>query len=282
MQKSWFVKDLLEWTTRYFREKGIDEPRLEAEVLLAHILGKNRVYLYTNYDAPVNQHEREKFRESIKRRVKREPLAYIVGYKEFMSLEFRVSPAVLIPRPETELLVENVLDIITESDHARICDVGTGSGAIAISIAFYNHEASVYAVDLSEDAVGIARENATRHNVNIDLRQGDLLQPFTGEKQFDVIVANLPYIPENEYRELDTGIIRYEPVGALVAPGDGLDLYRQLVPRAFEMLAPGGYLLVEIAYNQGAAALNLMQAFKDKEIIKDLAGHDRVVKARKE
>ena len=130
--------------------------------------------------------------------------------------------------------------------------------------------------------MGIARENATRHNVNIDFRQGDLLQPFTGEKQFDVIVANLPYIPENEYRELDTGIIRYEPVGALVAPGDGLDLYRRLVPRAFEMLAPGGYLLVEIAYNQGAAALNLMQAFKDKEIIKDLAGHDRVVKARKE
>lgn len=282
MQKSWCIKDLLEWTTRYFREKNIDEPRLEAEILLAHVLGKNRVYLYTNYDAPVNQHERDKFRESIKRRVKREPLAYIVGYKEFMSLEFGVSPAVLIPRPETELLVETVLDMITEGAHIRICDVGTGSGAIAISIAFYNSQADVYAVDLSENALDIARENAARHNVNINFRQGDLLLPFIDEKQFDIIAANLPYIPEKEYRELDTGIIKYEPVGALAVPGDGLDLYRRLVPMAIKMLAPGGYLLVEIAHNQGAAALDLMQAFKEKEIIKDLAGHDRVVKARKE
>lgn len=282
MQKSWRIKDLLQWTTRYFIDKGIEEPRLEAEVLLAHILKKNRVYLYTNYDAPVNQNERDEFRECIKRRVNCEPLAYIIGYKEFMSLEFKVNSEVLIPRPETELLVETVLDLVAGRDSIRICDVGTGSGAIAVSLASYHSEASICAADISVHALEVARENAARNNVTVDFRQGDLLIPFTKEKPFDIIVANLPYIPENEYRELAPGIINYEPVGALLAPGDGLDLYRRLVPMAYDQLVPGGYLIAEIAYNQGQKALNMASLFQEREIIKDFAGHDRLLKARKE
>ncbi|SHG93429.1 release factor glutamine methyltransferase [Thermosyntropha lipolytica DSM 11003] len=283
MQNTWRIKDLLSWTTRFFTEKGLEEPRLEAEVLLASALGKDRVYLYTNYDLPVNQKERELYREWIKRRVKGEPTAYITGSKEFMSLEFKVTPHVLIPRPDTEILVEEALHLANRwQEKVRICDVGTGSGAIAVSLAYYLKRAHVYATDISEEALKVAEYNAQKHGVKVVFKAGDLMQPLAGEEKFHIITANLPYISEEEYIKLSPSVRDYEPKSALLAPGDGLDLYRSLLPQAWELLYAGGYLLMEIGFNQGEKALAMAEKWGKAEIIKDLAGRDRVVKLLKE
>ncbi|MEN6349693.1 MAG: peptide chain release factor N(5)-glutamine methyltransferase [Syntrophomonas sp.] len=281
MQQQWRIKELLEWTTRFFAEKGIVNPRLEAEVLLARILEKDRVYLYAHFDKPVNRDEREQFRHYIIRRVKGEPVAYITGHKEFMSLDFQVNPAVLIPRPETELLVELALDLAGGMNEVRICDVGTGSGAIAISLAAYCPTARVFATDISPEALKIARGNAARYGDKVSFHQGDLLSPLQDKGSFDIIVANLPYIAEAEFRELEPGVREYEPSGALLAPGDGLDIYRRLVPQALKVLSPGGYILMEIDPRQSKKALEMVQGFSDYHLVQDLAGLDRIVKARK-
>jgi release factor glutamine methyltransferase len=174
---SWTINELLAWTTDYFNSKKIREARMEAEVLLARVLGKDRVYLYTHYDAPVNQHERAMFREYVKRRAQNEPLAYITGTREFMSLEFKVNPDVLIPRPETELIVEEVIELFAGKT-CSICDIGTGSGAIAISLAHYLPQAKVFASDISAMALATARDNAARLQAKVEFREGDLLSPF--------------------------------------------------------------------------------------------------------
>jgi len=281
VQKNWRIKDLLEWTTRYFLDRGVQESRLEAEILLAHVLEKNRVYLYANYDEPVNQIERDTYRAYIKRRSVGEPLAYITGQREFMSLSFRVSPDVLIPRPDTEVLVETALSLAQTGEIKRICDVGTGSGAIAVSLAVYLRESEVYAVDLSPRALEIARDNARSHDVLIHFREGDLLEPLMNEEKIDMIVANLPYITDDQLEELDIGVKDYEPRMALVALGDGLDLYRRLLPQAYQLLRPGGYLLLEIDPRQIESAKIMMQSFGEMEIIRDYAGRERLIKARR-
>lgn len=281
MQKSWRIKELLEWTTRYFLDKGMQASRLEAEILLAHVLEKNRVYLYANYDEPVNQAEREKYRTLIKRRTAGEPLAYIVGYKEFMSLAFRVSPDVLIPRPDTEILVETAINIAGYDQINRICDVGTGSGAIAISLAVYLPARSIYATDLSPAALHIARDNARLHNVAVDFREGDLLEPVEYELPMDMVTANLPYIPPAEIERLEVGVRDWEPRLALAATGDGLDIYRRLVPQVQKLLRAGGYLLWEIDPRQAGPARDMLKGFEEIEILKDGAGRDRLVKARR-
>jgi protein-(glutamine-N5) methyltransferase, release factor-specific len=281
VQKSWRIKELLEWTTRYFLDKGMQASRLEAEILLAHVLGKNRVYLYANYDEPVNQVEREKFRAFIKRRTAGEPLAYIVGLKEFMSLNFRVSPDVLIPRPDTEILVETAITIAGKDQISRICDVGTGSGAIAISLAVYLPACRIYATDLSPAALNVARKNAELHNAAVDFRGGDLLEPLENEEQMDIITANLPYVPLAQIDELEIGVRDWEPRMALAATGDGLDIYRRLVPQAQKLLRSGGYLLWEIDPRQAGPARDMLEGFEEIEILKDGAGRDRLVKARR-
>ncbi len=279
--QSWTVKELLEWTSNYFREKNIEEARLEAEILLARVLGKDRVYLYTNYDAPVNQDERTIFREFIKRRVREEPLSYITGIKEFMSLEFKVSPAVLIPRPESEIIVEQAIDLFKDQP-CLICDIGTGSGALAISLAHYLPLARVFATDISRQALETAQDNAASLQVEVEFGEGDLLSPFLDKvNYFDLIVANLPYIPLEEYNTLDSGVKSYEPRIALLAPGDGLDIYRRLLPQALTLLKEGAYLFIEIGWQQGEKALQMMNDFKEVQLIKDLAGYNRVVMARK-
>lgn len=292
MAGTWTIKELLAWTQGYFRDHGLVDPRLEAELLLAHVLGQSRVYLYANYEAPSNPHEREVYRNLIKRRATGEPLAYITGTKEFMSLTYQVGPQVLIPRPETELLVEQVIDLARAAKASleegefhsaiRICDVGTGSGAIAVSLAYYLPESRVSAIDLSPAALEFARTNAQRNEVDIEYLQGDLLAPLAGGEPFDFIVANLPYIPEPEYLALDRGILNYEPREALLAGGDGLDLYRRLLPQALDLLNPGGYILYEIGAEQGADALDLMGQFTEVELLTDLAGRDRIIRARKQ
>ncbi len=279
--QNWTVKELLEWTSNYFREKNINEARLEAEIMLARALGKDRVYLYANYDAPVNQDERSVFREFIKRRFRKEPLAYITGTKEFMSLEFKVNPAVLIPRPESEILVEKAIDLFKDQP-CTICDIGTGSGALAISLAHYLPLAQVFATDISWQALEMARENAASLQVEVEFWEGDLLSPFLHKENcFDLIVANLPYIPLEEYHTLDSGVKSYEPQTALLAPGDGLDIYRRLLPQAYTVLKEGAYLFIEIGWQQGEKAIQMMNNFAEVQIIKDLAGFDRVVMARK-
>jgi len=279
--QNWTVKELLEWTSNYFREKNINEARLEAEIMLARALGKDRVYLYANYDAPVNQDERSVFREFIKRRVRKEPLAYITGTREFMSLEFKVNPAVLIPRPESEILVEKAIDLFKDQP-CTICDIGTGSGALAISLAHYLPLARVFATDISRQALDTARDNAASLQVEVEFLEGDLLSPFLDKENcFDLIVANLPYIPLEEYHTLDSGVKSYEPQTALLAPGDGLDIYRRLLPQAYTVLKEGAYLFIEIGWQQGEKAIQMMNNFAEVQIIKDLAGFDRVVMARK-
>jgi release factor glutamine methyltransferase len=279
--QNWTIRDLLTWTTGFFRDKGIREPRLEAEILLAHVLGQNRVYLYTNYDAPVNQNERDKFREFIKRRSQHEPSAYITGTKEFMSLEFIVNPAVLIPRPESELLVERAVKLFQDQP-CVICDVGTGSGAIAVSLALYLPQAKVYATDISPAALATAQANAARLEAEVEFREGDLLSPFLDRNNyFDLIVANLPYITADEYQDLEPGVKDYEPVTALLAPGDGLDIYRRLLPQALSVMKPGAYIMMEIGYEQGEQAVTMLEDMEEVQLIPDLAGRDRIIQARK-
>ena len=282
MHSDWNIISILEWTTRYFKSKGITEPRLEAEVLMSHVLNKDRVYLYAHFDAPVNGHERKELREVIKRRVSGEPSAYITGNKEFMSLKFYVTPDVLIPRPDTEVLVEEVIRLAGERRNIKICDTGTGSGIIAISLAHYLKDPLVYATDISPAAVKVAALNAKTHQIKITIETGNLLEPFANEK-FDFITANLPYISTEEFALLPREVKDYEPKSALLAEGDGLDDYRSLLTQAYKSLLPGGYLLFEIGHNQGKAALELTREFyKSSRLIKDYAGRDRVIAARRE
>ncbi|MEQ8173784.1 MAG: peptide chain release factor N(5)-glutamine methyltransferase [Syntrophomonadaceae bacterium] len=280
-QVQWTIKSLLEWTTAYFIKKNIAQARLEAEVLLARVLEVDRVYLYVHYSQPVGKEERELYKTNIKRRLAGEPIAYITGVKEFMSLEFALDPEVLIPRPETELLVETALELVKLNESPLICEVGTGSGAIAVSLSHYCPRAQIWAGDISDAALSIASNNARRLEAKVDFRCGSLLEPFAMEQPFDLIVANLPYIPMEEYAVLPDEIRLFEPQLALLAPGDGLGLYRNLKPQAVELLKPDGYILWEIGAGQGDAARDMMEGFAHVEIIKDLAGRDRLLKARK-
>jgi release factor glutamine methyltransferase len=287
VQTVWRIKDLLEWTTRYFLDKGISESRLEAEILLAHVLKKDRVYLYANYESPVNADERAIYKEYIKRRTNAEPIAYITGHKEFMSLDFEVGPQVLIPRPDTELLVETAIKIASGLNPVRIVDVGTGSGAIAVSLAYYLDRAEIHATDISCSALEIARRNANRHMVDINFRESNLLDTFLANQAeetpliFDLIVANLPYVAETERDMLDPQVLDYEPHLALFAGKDGLDLYRQLIPQAHMLLHEGATLLFEIDPRQSSLIPSIMNGFSDLKILKDAAGRDRVVQARR-
>lgn len=282
MQENWTIKDLLEWTTRFFTDKGIEEPRLNAEVLLAQVLDKDRVYLYANYFAPVNKNEREQYREFIKRRSNQEPLAYLLERREFMSLDFKVTPAVLIPRPETELLVETVLQRANQAKPVAICDVGTGSGAIAVSLAYYLPQAQVTGIDISGPALEVARLNAQQHGVEVRFLEGDLLSPLPVQEQFDFICANLPYISEDEYTQLDVQVRDYEPRQALWGFGDGLELYRRLIPQVWTYLRPGGYLLMEIGCDQAQAVAQLLPSSVKVQVEQDWAGLDRLIIAHQE
>lgn len=282
---NWTIKKILEFTGDFFQKKGLDCPRLEAEALLAFVLGENRVFLYSHYEAPLNQDERQRYRQLIIRRCQGEPLAYITGKKEFMSLEFIVNQQVLIPRPETELLVETALDLIKTERISHICDVGTGSGIIPISLGYYTQTQylEIMAGDISSDALAVAKQNALNHAVKIEFYEGDLLTPLmTEEKTFDLITANLPYVSTNQAADLDPGVKDFEPHQALFAGDDGLDLYKRLIPQANQLLHLGGYLLCEIdpKQAQGMGEL-LINDFESIEILCDLTGRERLVKARR-
>jgi release factor glutamine methyltransferase len=284
--ETWTILKVLEWTTGRFAQAGIDSPRLEAQVLLGHVLGCDRVSLYTSFDKPLGGDELGALRALIKRRLAGEPVAYLVGEQEFWSLPFRVDRRVLIPRRDTETVIEVVLDQVADrAAPLAIAEIATGSGAIAVTLARELGAARVVATDISDDALAVAADNARRNEVadRIELRAGDLAAPLAGDPPYDVLVANLPYIPTAELETLSPEV-RAEPRGALDGGADGLDLIRRLVAAAPAQLRPGGLLVLEHALDQHdrvAALLAASGAFEPAAMRADLAGHPRVTYARR-
>lgn len=281
----WTIGAILKWTGQYFQEKGVDNPRLDAEVLLSHILGKDRLYLYVHFDQPLAKEELKAFREMVKKRAARMSVAYIVGRKEFMGLDFIVSPAVLVPRPDTEILVEAVSNRLRDATAPKILDIGTGSGAILVSLLKVLSNAKGIAVDISPDALAVAKENAVRLGVSerAAFYLGDLFTPFEG-KVFDCIVSNPPYIPDGDITLLAPEVCG-EPHLALFGGKDGLDFYRRIIKRAPEYLAAGGLLAVEVGIGQAPKVALLAEeskALRTKALLKDYGGIERVVLMVKE
>lgn len=259
--------------------------RLEAEVLLAYLLGRERIYLLASPRALLDEQVIRQYRQLVQRRQAGYPLQYLTGRQEFMSLEFVVDPAVLIPRPETELLVEVAIDLAREMASPVLVDVGTGSGAIALSLAYYLPQAGVVGTEISPAALKIAELNARRLGLSrrVVFLQGDLLDPLAGTSSHypDFIVSNPPYIPTSELACLPADV-RYEPREAMDGGQDGLAIYRRLIPAAAALLRPGGCLLLEIGWNQGRVVRELVEAvraFRQVKVKPDLAGHERVVVA---
>lgn len=282
----WTVGRLLNWTTDWLAARGAESPRLDAEVLLAHVRGCPRIALYTAFDTPVAEADRGRFRELVKRRGAGEPVAYLVGSREFFSLPFAVDRAVLVPRPETEGLVVRVLDLCRAAATPRIVDVGTGSGAIVVALAKHLPRATFAATDVSAEALAVARANAVRHGVaeRISFLQCDLLADAAAAGPWDVIVSNPPYVREDEFAALPRDVRDHEPRGALVAGPTGVEVVVRLAAAAAAALAPGGWLVVEIgpAVAEAAeAAIAACPALEPGPTLKDLAGLPRIVQARR-
>ncbi|MCR5559213.1 MAG: peptide chain release factor N(5)-glutamine methyltransferase [Schwartzia sp.] len=278
-EQVWTIGRILKWSEQYFRSRGIDTPRLDAEVLLSHVLGEKRIFLYVNFDKPLQKEELALYREMVKRRAAREPVAYIVGARDFMGLRFKVSPAVLVPQPDTETLVGAVMDRLENSGDLRIADIGTGSGAIALSLLYYMPSVTAAAVDISGEALEVARENAVKLGLEdrVTFYEGDLFSPLEGEK-FAAVVSNPPYIPHDDIEGLEPEV-KAEPLGALDGGADGLDFYRRLVDEAGNLLAEKGFLAMEVGINEAAEVADMAKTagWERSEIIADLAGIDRVV-----
>ncbi|MEM5768016.1 MAG: peptide chain release factor N(5)-glutamine methyltransferase [Bacillota bacterium] len=282
--KVWTVGGVLQWTQRYLADKGIDNPRLDAEVLLAHVIKTDRLHLYVDFHKPLQAAELELYRELIKQRARRIPVAYITGNKEFMGLSFLVTPAVLIPRPDTEILVETVMRYAKTQNEPLIIDVGTGSGAIIVSLLKLLPAAWGIALDISAQALAVAAENACRQEVlvRLEFMEGDLLQPVQG-RQVDFIAANPPYIPAGDLAGLEPEV-RKEPLLALSPGTDGLHCYRRLVRESLPVLRPQGRLICEVGIGQAGPVAQLMretQGYGDIEIIRDYGGIERVVAGRR-
>lgn len=281
--ETWTVRRLLTWTEDFLRKKGFESPRLEAQILLAHALGCSKIDLYVRHEEEPPEAKRTAFRDMIKKRSEGMPVAYLVGFREFYSLPFAVSPAVLIPRPETETLVLQALGVLASATSPRVLDVGTGSGCIAISIARQKKSAQITAVDVSADALAIASANAAKHGVadRVTTMQGDLFGAVVG-RMFDLIVSNPPYIAHAEFAGLDQGVRDFEPRQALDGGVDGLDFYRRIASEASNYLKPGGTLLVEIGVTQGPAVQELLTThIGPGKTYPDQAGRPRVVSAKR-
>ena len=286
MEERWTVLRVLQWTAEYFGQKGIDQPRAGAEVLLAHVLGTERIQLYLNFDRPLAPDELASYRELIRRRAAHEPTQYITGRQEFWSLQFTVTPAVLIPRPETELLVEKALELVSDSSK-RVLDLGTGSGAIAVALAHECKTVQIVAADNSWAALQVARGNAARHHVSerIALVATDLFEGFSSSGPlFEVIISNPPYIGEEEFCQLAPEIRVYEPRTALLAGPRGLAFIRRIIGEAPAYLKPGGSLLVEIGAGQAdilRPELSNSPTGDHFEFFRDYSGIQRILHFRR-
>lgn len=284
----WTIQRLLDWTTQFFKDKAMEGARLDAEVLLAACLDCPRIQLYTRFDEVVSDDLRSEFRDKVKRHATGEPVAYLVGHREFYSLDFQVNSNVLIPRPETEHLVIEALDRFESrrSEPLRLCDVGTGSGIVAICLAKYLPQARIVALDISPDALEVAKANAAAHKVEdrIDFRDSDLLAAVNGET-FDAIVSNPPYVSNSEMEQVERSVKDFEPHLALVGAGeDGGQTTRQLMDQSPSLLTEDGFILVETSPMLAGSLRDYATTkagFASSGIIKDMAGLDRVVWANR-
>ena len=287
--ETWTVGRLLGWTTDYLSRNRSDTPRLDAEVLLGESLGCERIELYTRFNEVPNETARTAFRELVRRRAEGTPVAYLVGHREFYSLAFRVTPDVIIPRPETEFLVIAALDLaktLCQRDEISVCDVGTGSGVIAVCLARNLPNCRVTAVDISPAALAVARFNVAKHDVadRVELMESDLLESVPPDRRFDLILSNPPYVSQAEFDTLAPDVREYEPRDALIAGTSGTEVIEALLPQAAERLLPGGYLLVEISPMIHEAVCRLIDAdtrFQLRQTVTDLARLPRVVVAAK-
>lgn len=296
-QAPWSILALLRWTTGYFEKKGVPEPRASAEILLAHTLGLSRLDLYLRHDQPLTSEELARFKALIMRRRQGEPVAYLTGHKEFWSLDFLVTPATLIPRPETEVLVEAVVNVLRGRGQGPqvpgpplnsylAIDIGAGSGAVVVALAKELPDLAWVAVDISRAALLVARENARRHGVaeRIAFFQGDLLSGIRSEPLFGLIVANLPYVSRGEWERLPREIKDYEPPEALLGGEDGLALLEPLARQAHVYLQAGGWLALEVGAGQAGRVvgfLNETGAYDTLKTVDDYQGMARVVMARR-
>lgn len=286
----WTIKRLLQWTTDYFGRQGAESPRLDAEVLLAEARKCQRIELYTAFDQVPDQHELTAFRELVRRRGEGTPVAYLAGRREFYSLNFRVTPDVLIPRPETEFVVLALLDLVKQRDGSdqplAIADVGTGSGILAICAALHIPQARITAIDVSPAALEVARANAAAHDVadRVEWLTGDLLAAVTAEQRFDFIVSNPPYVSHSEFADLPVEVRQHEPQTALVGGPSGTEVIARLVTQAARHLDAHGWLICEISPMIETVVHDLIIAdgnFGTPHTVTDLAKLARVVKAQR-
>ncbi|QDT16330.1 peptide chain release factor N(5)-glutamine methyltransferase [Alienimonas californiensis] len=286
-EKVWTVKAILESSAGFLKKKGSDSPRLEAEILLAKVLGCERIQLYVKFAQPLTDDERAAMRDLVKRRANAEPVAYLVGYREFFSKRFAVNRHVLIPRPATESLVMEALDAAKPLDAPRVLDLCTGSGCMAVSVAAGHRGAQVLATDLSDDALAVAKENVQTHGLEdrVTLAGGDLFAAVPGSfgkggsEPFDLILSNPPYVRDDEWDGLDADVRDHEPKLALLSGADGLDHVRRIVAEAPAHLAEGGSLMLEVSADQTKAVSGLLRdaGFGGVRIVKDSDGLPRIV-----
>ena len=281
----WTIGRILQWTEQYFQSKGMDTPRLDGEVLLSHVLGKNRIYLYTNYDQPLEQEELDRFRPLVIERAKGHSVASLTGTKDFMGLTFAVNDKVLIPRPDTETLVEYVLSSYHQQDSIRILDMCTGPGTILLSLLHYLPTATGMGLDISRDALEIATKNqeAFKLENRSEFHESDMFSYLEHHNElFDVIVSNPPYIRLEDKKILSPDVLN-EPHIALFGGEDGLDFYRQLAKECVTYLKPYGLVAFEVGYDQAEDVKSLLESvgsYVDISFAADLAGINRVVTAR--
>ncbi len=280
--QDWTVLSLLDWTTDHLTKRGFDEARLHVELLLAHTLHVKRLDLYLQFDRPLTVEERSQFRGLYERRLRHEPLQYILGETEFMGLRFAVSPAVLIPRPETELLVEEALSLIGRGTgrFKAILDIGCGAGNIGIPLAKKYPSIAIVALDRDAEVIAVAEENARSHGIaNMTFECRDILTDVSALGPFDMILSNPPYIPAIEIPMLQEEVRAFEPRGALTDEGDGLALYRRIGALLPGLLNPGGVVGLEVGFDQASRVSEILLAsgIDDIRRVRDFAGIDRVV-----
>ncbi|MBF0621099.1 MAG: peptide chain release factor N(5)-glutamine methyltransferase [Magnetococcales bacterium] len=283
----WTVRRMMQWSTQWLGEKEIENPRLDTELLLSHSLGIRRLDLFLDMDRPLIAEELAAFKTLIKRRVAREPVAYITESKGFWTLDLTVKSGVLIPRPETELVVDTILKTITQRDTVlRILEIGVGTGAIILSLLKELPEAEGVGVDISEQAIACCTENA--ENLGLDkrlkLHHGDLFEPLNASQQrYDILVSNPPYVLDSELEGLEPEVRQWEPKTALLGGAEGLDIYKRLLADAVDYLNEHGKIAVEIGCTQAEAVTRLMEGagFCEVTVLKDYSGHPRVVTGQK-
>jgi release factor glutamine methyltransferase len=275
------LAEVLRRSTEYLESRGSPTPRLDAELLLSHGLALSRLELYTQFDRPLTDDELTACRELVRRRGAREPVAYVIGHWGFRRLDLAVDARVLVPRPETELLVERCLQLLEGTEGPAVVDVGTGSGAIALALKDERPDARITACDVSEDALAVASGNAERLGLDVTFVQSDLLSGIEGGP-FELIVSNPPYVSSAEIATLEPEVADHEPRLATDAGDDGLEVYRRLLPQAAERLAAGGWLVLECGAGQSPALVAELRAlgYGEPAVDLDLSGIDRVVWAR--